>query len=89
MCQPDPVRTVLDRLSLEQVQSALGSAQHRLQAARKTGDSDSAEILSRVVSSFEDEVRGRLAVIVARGIVRESQEAERQAREPLNQAMNG
>jgi hypothetical protein len=48
MCQPDPVRTVLDRLSLEQAQSALGTAQHRLQAARKTGDSDSAEILSRV-----------------------------------------
>ena len=85
-CHPNPVRTALDRrLTVQGVRSALGTAQSRLGAARKAGDKASAEILSRVVSGCEDELRDRLAVIVARGIVQESQGAERQARDLITQ----
>ena len=85
MCQPDPLREVLGRLSLDQVRSALGTAENRLLAARRDKDPASAEILTRVVSSISDELRDRLAVIVARGIVQESQDAERSARQLIDQ----
>jgi hypothetical protein len=88
-CQPNPVRAVLDRLSLEQVQSALETAVSRREVARKARDIQLAEILGRVVSGCEDELQDRLAVILARGIVKESGEAERQAKAMLGQVMNG
>jgi hypothetical protein len=79
---------VLDRLSVRAVESALGTAQGRLQGARKAGDTPLAEILSRVVSGFEDELRDRLAVILARDVVTESGKADRQARELLDQMIS-
>jgi hypothetical protein len=46
------------------------------------------EILSRVVSGCEDELRDRLAVIVARDVVRESADAEKQAKALVQQMIS-
>jgi hypothetical protein len=84
-CHPNPVRTALDRLSLEQAQAALQTARSRLEAARKAGDSVSEGIFTRVVNGFEDELSDRAAVLVARAIVDESRKRDQQARDLITQ----
>ena len=89
MCEPSPVRKVLERFSVRQVESARETALERAENARGVGDKASAGIFERVAQEASQELEDRLLAIAARDVLREGQEADRQAAGFLKQMING
>lgn len=85
MCEKSPVRTVLARWSVRQIESALAVAREREANTRQVKDVRSREIFARLVADIESELNDRLAVIATRDILKESQEADRQSRQLITQ----
>ena len=73
MCEPSPVRKVLSRFTVRQIESALEAAKQRQSIALKAADKASAAIFQSVAEACKDELRERLEVIAARDVMREAQ----------------
>jgi hypothetical protein len=84
-CQPNPVRDLLGKLSIGQVQSARDTALSRALSARSTGDSRQADVFAKVAEGCAQELEDRVLTIMTRDVVRASQEADRQARDLITQ----
>ena len=85
MCEPSPVRKVLEKFSVRQVESARGTALERESNARKAGDKASAAIFQRIAHDCSAELEDRLLTIATRDVLRESGDVDRQARDLLRQ----
>ena len=89
MCEPSPVRKVLEKFSVRQVESARGTALERHRNATAAGDRASAAIFKRVADECSAELEDRLLAVATRSVLRESQEADRQAAGLMKQMING
>jgi hypothetical protein len=82
------VRKALERLNVQQVQSAYETALSRSVKARASGDKHMADVFSKVADETAQELEDRVLTIAAGEVVRESQAANRQATELLHQMMD-
>ena len=90
MCEPlSPVRKVLERFSVRQVEAARDAALERAENARKAGDRHSAAIFAKVAQEASQELEDRLLAIATRDVLREGQETVRQVAGLMKQMING
>ena len=85
MCELSPVRKVLSRYSVKQVESARATALVRSENARAAGDGANAELFASVAQECSDELADRLLVIATRTVVDESAKRDQDAAAVLSQ----
>lgn len=82
MCQPNPVRAALAKVSTRELESAIGTC---CQRQRDADDSRTADLFKRIADDMTAELYNRLLTIATRDILAESREATKLASALLTQ----
>ena len=76
LCQPNPVRDALAKVSMKELESAIGTARQRSANADGT---QTADLFNRIADDMEAELYDRLLTIATGNVLRESREETRRA----------